>query len=151
LLVLSEPGLVDLARRGGLAAAPFLLRSLKGVLERRRFPTEVRNAIAIWTHIAGQALDHAASVMAFVPALIHNVGAFVPRGGMRAVPDLLKRRAESAGVQIRCATRATSVRTHNRRITGVEVEHGDVIECDAVISNVHGVGTYDSLVQDVPA
>jgi phytoene dehydrogenase-like protein len=72
LLVIRQPSLAELVRRGAVTAAPFLLRSLGGVLNRRALPQEVVDAIAIWTHIAGQSLNEAASVMAFVPALIHK-------------------------------------------------------------------------------
>ena len=34
---------------------------------------------------------------------------------------------------------------------GVEIEPEEVVACDAVISNYHGVGTYDELVEGVPA
>ena len=151
LLVVAEPNLVELVRRGALTAAPFLLRSLSGVLNRRALPTEVVDAIAIWTHIAGQSLQEAASVMAFVPALIHSVGAFIPRGGMRAIPEVVRRRAEENGAELRCDVRATRVKTHNGRVTGVETDQGEVIACDVVISNAHGVGTYQQLVAGVPA
>jgi glycine/D-amino acid oxidase-like deaminating enzyme len=67
LLLVSRPSVLELARRGALGAAPFLLRSLGSVLGRSGLPREVVDAIAIWTHIAGQTVRDAASVMAFVP------------------------------------------------------------------------------------
>ena len=94
------------ARRGALGAAPFLLRSLGSVLRSTSLPTGIADAIIIWTHIAGQSPDEAPSVMAFVPALIHSVGAHVPKAGMRAIPNLLKQHAEAIGVDIRINTRA---------------------------------------------
>lgn len=151
LLVTSHPGLMDLARRGALGVAPFLVRSLAGVLKHRRLPAEVVDAVAIWTHVAGQSLTDAASVMAFVPALIHRVGAFVPRGGMRTIPCLLKKRAEESGVEVCCGLRVVRILTQDRRVTGVALEGGDKVDCEAVISNYHGVGTYEELAQDLPA
>ncbi len=89
--------------------------------------------------------------MAFVPALIHGPGAFVPRGGMGAIPALLKRRAEDSGADIRCNARVTAVMTRSGRVSGVTIEGSDTIECDAVISNVHSIGTYEHLVEGIPA
>jgi phytoene desaturase len=120
------------------------------VLKRFPFPPEVRNAIAIWTHIAGQSVHEAPSVMAFVPALIHHAGAFVPQGGMRSIPDTLKKRAEQCGANIRCDARVRRIVTDNRRVTGVEIEPDGLVACDAVVSNYHGVGTYEDLVEGVP-
>jgi phytoene dehydrogenase-like protein len=132
LLRVSHPNAIELARRGALGVAPFLLRSLASVL--KQLPREIVDAVAIWTHIAGQSIDEAPSVMAFVPALIHCVGAFVPAGGMRAIPELLAENARRVGVEIHC----------NKAIRKIAE-----IEADAVISNYNGIGTYDELV-DVP-
>ena len=151
LLVVAHPSILDLARSGALGAAPFLLRSLTGVLNRTGLPREVIDAIALWTHVAGQSPREAPSVMAFVPALIHRVGAFVPQGGMRRIPEVLTSRAKQNGVDIRCGTRVRRVVTVDRRVTGVEIDRGEVIPCDAVISNYHGVGTYHELIADLPA
>jgi 1-hydroxycarotenoid 3,4-desaturase len=140
LLVVPRPNLLELARRGSLGAAPFLLRSLNGVLTRTTLPLEVVDAIAIWTHVAAQSPEAAPSVMAFVPALIHRVGAFVPRDGMRRVPEVLNERAVRNGAEVRTNARVRRIRTTNGRVSAVEIEEGEVVECDAVISNYHGVG-----------
>jgi phytoene dehydrogenase-like protein len=150
LLVVSHPTVLELARRGALGAAPFLLRSLGSVLRSTSLPTEIADAIIIWTHIAGQSPDEAPSVMAFVPALIHSVGAYVPKAGMRAIPNLLKQHAEAIGVDIRINTRARRIRIDNRRVVGVETDRGDILPCDAVVSNYNGIGTYEELVEGVP-
>ncbi|HEX9406446.1 MAG TPA: NAD(P)-binding protein, partial [Thermoanaerobaculia bacterium] len=75
LLRVSHPTIFDLARRGSLSVAPFLVRSLGGVLRHSGLPPDVMKAVTIWTHVAGQEIDSAPSVMAFIPALIHRVGA----------------------------------------------------------------------------
>jgi phytoene dehydrogenase-like protein len=132
LLRVAHPNAIELARRGALGVAPFLLRSLGSVVS--KLPSEIVDAVTIWTHIAGQSIDEAPSVMAFVPALIHCVGAFVPAEGMRAIPQLLAENARRVGVEIHC----------NKAIQKIAD-----IEADAVISNYNGIGTYDELV-DVP-
>jgi phytoene dehydrogenase-like protein len=144
LLRVSHPSAIELARRGSLGVAPFLLRSLASVMRRSGLPREVVNAIAIWTHVAGQSIDSAPSVMAFIPALIHCVGAFVPGDGMRAIPKLLAEYARRAGVAIQCRKAIHKIVTRNNDVIAVD-DQG----CDAVISNYNGIGTYDELV-DVP-
>jgi phytoene dehydrogenase-like protein len=132
LLRVSHPNAIELARRGALGVATFLLRSLRSVVA--KLPREIVDTVTIWTHIAGQPIEDAPSVMAFVPALIHCVGAFVPAEGMRAIPQLLAENARRVGVEIHC---------------GKVIHKIADLECDAVISNYNGVGTYDELV-DVP-
>src|SRR5262249_10628245 len=62
---ISRPGLWDLVRTGALLDVPFLLRPLGSVLARTKLPQQVQNALAIWTHVAGQRVDAAPSPLAF--------------------------------------------------------------------------------------
>jgi phytoene dehydrogenase-like protein len=140
MLRMSHPTIFELARRGSLSVAPFLLRSLGTVMRESGLPPQVVKAITIWTHVAGQEIDSAPSVMAFIPALIHRVGAFVPSGGMRAIPQALAEHARRHGVNIHCGTRIRRIVTRNQRVVAV-----DDIPCDAVISNYNAIGTYDEL------
>src|SRR5205814_6924506 len=70
LLYLSRPGPSALLRTGAWRHLPFLLRSLGAVLARSGLPAPVQDALAIWTHVAGQRVEEAPSPMAFVAALI---------------------------------------------------------------------------------
>ncbi len=142
LLRVSHPTIFDLARRGSLSVAPFLVRSLGGVLRHSGLPPDVMKAVTIWTHVAGQEIDSAPSVMAFIPALIHRVGAFVPAGGMRAIPEALAEYARRSGVAIYCGKRIRKIVTINSRVVAV-----DNVPCNAVVSNYHAIGTYDDLVE----
>src|SRR5262249_42255904 len=78
LLYKSHPRGRDLAGNRLLRHSLFLVSSLGRVLKGARLPARVSEAVAIWTHIAGQNLNQAPSVMAFVPALIHTAGAYYP-------------------------------------------------------------------------
>lgn len=149
LLFVSRPNLFELARRGSLTVAPFLMRSLGGVMKGWSLPKEILDAVTIWTRIAGLRLSEAPSVMAFVPALIHRVGAFVPRGGMRRVPELLEARARTCGVEIHCGAKVRRIVTRAKKVMAVETED-EQISFDAVVSDIHGVATYVQLVDDMP-
>jgi len=145
LLRMSHPTIFDLARRGSLSVAPFLLRSLGSVMRKSGLPQDVVKAITIWTHVAGQQIDSAPSVMAFIPALIHRVGAFVPADGMRAVPQSLADHARSKGVTIHCGKPIYRIAIRNGRVVAV-----NAVSCDAVVSNYNAIGTYDNLVESPP-
>ncbi len=150
LLYASRPGPVGLLRARAWRHVPFLLRSLRSVLAGARLPPAVVDAIAIWTHVAGQATGAAPSPMAFVPALIHRVGAFYPVGGIAAVPRALARAAAAAGVELRYRTTVRAIRTAQGRACGVETDAGEIIAADAVVSNASGVGTYLELTDATP-
>jgi phytoene dehydrogenase-like protein len=147
LLRVSQPGPMDLLRSGAWKGVPFLLRPLASVLARTRLPAPVIDALAIWTHVAGQRLEEAPSPLAFVPALIHTVGAFYPAAGIGVIPRTLARAAAAAGVEFEYETRVRSIRVENGRVRGVESSNGRITLADAVVSNAGGVGTYLDLVR----
>ena len=137
------------ARRGALGAGPFLLRSLGSVLRSTSLPTAIADAIIIRTHIAGQSPDEAPRRDGVRAALIHSVGAHVPKAGMRAIPNLLKQHAEAIGVDIRINTRARRIRIDNRRVVGVETDRGDILPTQWSPTTT-GSARIEELVEGVP-
>ena len=150
MLHVSRPGLADLLRGRAWAHAPFLLRSLGSILARTGLPSPVVDAIAIWTHVAGQTIDEAPSPMAFVPALIHTIGAYYPVGGIAAIPRALARVAISAGVEFQHGTKVRKIVCEQGRARGIETSAGEFIAADIVIANCSGVGTYLEMVEETP-
>jgi phytoene dehydrogenase-like protein len=138
-------GPLGLLRAGAIGAAPFLLRSLGSVLRRARLPPPVVEALGIWTHVAGQSLFEAPSPMAFVPALIHTVGCFLPERGVAAIPQLLVQAAKEQGVVFRFGTKVRHIRPD-----GVVTDRDELVASDAIVSNHSGVGTLVDLVEDTP-
>jgi phytoene desaturase len=131
---------------------PFLLRSLHSVLKSARLPPPVVDAVAIWTHVAGQTTAAAPSPLAFVAAILHGDGSFVPLAGMGTIPLAVARAASEAGVEFRMGTAVVAIQCDQGRARGVTTAAGEFIEAGAVLSNRNGVGTYLELVPDaVPA
>lgn len=144
LQCLSPPRWQDVVRTGAWRDLPFLLRSLGSTLTASGLPPPVAAAIGIWTHVAGQTMARAPSPLALVPAVIHSVGAYYPRHGIGAIPEVLLTAAQDLGIRFQFETQVKSIRCPGQRATGVELESGDFIPADAVISNV-GLGTYQRL------
>lgn len=137
----TAPSPLSLLGGGRWRHAGFLLRSLQSVLRESGLPAPVVNALSIWTHVAGQRLEEAPSPLAFVPALVHSVGCFYPKEGIRAIPALLAKFATEAGVEFRFQNKARRIVSASGKVTGVEMQTGDVLPADAVISDC-GIGTY---------
>lgn len=150
MLQVSHPGAVGLIRSGALRHAPFLLRSLAAVLLDSGLPGPIQDAIAIWTHVAGQTKAQAPSPLAFVPALVHSVGPYYPKGGIRQIPTVLEKAAIRAGVRFRYSTKISRIRTKDRRVLGVETEQGEFIPGAAVLSNSAALQTYLQLLDAPP-
>ncbi len=133
------------------SSLPFLMRSLGSVLTRARLPSAVARALSIWTQVAGQDLSEAPAPMALVPALMHQVGAWYPSGGIRAIPEVLATLGHTRGIEFKTRARVKAVRCEGGRVTGVELADGTRIRALAVLSNSHGVGTYLDLVGGIQA
>jgi phytoene dehydrogenase-like protein len=69
-----------------------------------------------------------------------------PAGGMGAVTTALAAAAESSGVTIRAACPVSSITVDGDRVTGVELENGEKISADTVVSNADPRSTFFDLV-----
>jgi phytoene dehydrogenase-like protein len=147
----SRPGLLDLLRTGAWRAVPFLWRSLQSILARTGLPAPVIDALSIWTHVAGQRLEEALGPLAFVPALIHTVGAFYPADTIGAIPKALAGAAVEAGAVLPYGVKVAAIRCRAGRVNAVQTDQGEEVPVDAVLSNAAGIDTYLNLVEGTPA
>lgn len=149
MLQVSRPNALGLIRSRAWLFAPFLMRSLAAVLSDSGLPAPIVEAMAIWTHVAGQTKAQAPSPLAFVPALMHSAGPYYPKGGIRRIPQVLEQAAIAAGVRFRYSTKVSRIRTKDRRVFGVETEAGEFIPATAMLSNSAALQTYLQLL-DAP-
>ena len=133
----------------GLAEVPFLLRPLGSVLARSGLPRPCQTRWPSGPTWPGQRLEEAPSPLAFVPALIHGVGAFYPEHGIGAIPRPGGGRRERGGAFAYGAT-VRGIEVRDGRVRAVTSETGERIEADAVVSNAGGVGTYLDLLPAIP-
>jgi phytoene dehydrogenase-like protein len=85
--------------------------------------------------------------LAFVPALVHSVGCFYPKEGVRAIPRVLEKAAVAAGVEFRFRTKAKKICARDGRVTAVQSAAGEAFPADAVVSDC-GVATYLELLEE---
>jgi phytoene dehydrogenase-like protein len=137
-------GPVALLSGGRWRDAPFLLRSLGSELAAARLPPPVVDALAVWTHVAGQPLAAAPSVMALVPAVIHQVGAYFVKGGMGSLVDALARAAVAAGVELRFGERVDRIVRDGPHVVAVEVG-GRRLPVERVVSDAPALTTLCTL------
>ena len=146
-LFVSHPNPLQLLVSGAVKHAPFLISSLQQVLDASRLPKPVTDAIAIWTHIAGQRKSTAPSPLAFVPALVHSAGSYYPEAGMGSIPETLANHAAATGVKLNFGSAVHKIKVQNERAVGIETTDGEFIGSDAVISDCGGLSTYLLLVE----
>lgn len=144
-LRVSRPGWRELLHAGAWRELPTLLGSLQALLARSGLPAPVRDAVAVWTHVAGQDARRAPAFMGLIPALIHGVGAFVPQDGLAAVPRTLLQAAREAGAVLETGRAVLAIHHEGGRVRAVEAGAGKE-PAEAVVSDV-GLSTYLALLR----
>jgi len=142
----SEPNVWKLISQGAWRDIPFLLKPLHRVIRDAGINGNLKDALGIWTHVAGQQLTEAPSPLALVPAVIHEYGCFLPINGIREVPTVLASHAQELGVAFHYGAKVSRIQIKNQAAVGVQLANGDYYPSDAVISNASGVGTYTDLI-----
>lgn len=151
MLHASNPRLALLKRPAAWLHAPFLLKTLDAVLAETGLPAPIVDAISIWTHVAGQSPKNAPSPLAFVPALLHTVGAYYPQNGIGEIPRVLTAIAQQHGVEFRYDTHVRALICKDGKVCGAETNSGETLGADAFISNYSGIGTHLEFLADTPA
>jgi phytoene dehydrogenase-like protein len=59
-----------------------------------------------------------------------------PEGGVRTIIDLLHTKLAETGGEIRYKSEVTRIITSNKKVVGVEINHGHIIECDQILSSM---------------
>ncbi len=102
--------------------------------------------------LAGQAGDHGlppSQVSAFMHAGITNHyldGGYYPLGGAFALPRAFVRALKRSGGEIRLQSRVKRILVEGKKVLGVELESGEEIRSDVVISNADPEITFGQLI-----
>ncbi len=92
----------------------------------------------------GSSPYRAPGVLGMIAHLEHNLGTFLPDGGMISITRSLVQLAEELGVQFELGCRVTRILTEGARVTGVEAK-GQIWPCDIVVCNMDVVAAYRQL------
>ncbi|MCY4473876.1 MAG: NAD(P)/FAD-dependent oxidoreductase, partial [Chloroflexi bacterium] len=151
------PSLAELAARFRQEGEEELLETLltvplRELVERYFVSDEVKAAVAIGAFDMG---DISAPGSAYITAL-YRFSAFredtenygIVRGGMGGITQSLARSAEESGVTIKTGAEVRRILANNGKATGVELENGEVIEADVVLSNADPKRTYLKLIDE---
>lgn len=110
----------------------------------------VAQMIDHFTQYVGSSPLGSPAVLCGIAHMQTDEGVWYPIGGTRAVPVALEKLARELGVEIQTDTQAQEITTRDGQVTGVVTNHGDNLECEAVISNSDSVRTHDELLTGRP-
>lgn len=84
---------------------------------------------------SGQSYHSKAAGALMIPYYMIEGGVWWPEGGVAAIPRAFARLGKELGVQFRTGAKVCSLLMEKGRVAGVALESGEVIPCDALISN----------------
>jgi phytoene desaturase len=96
----------------------------------------------------GSSPYQAPGVLILIPHLEFNLGSFFPNAGMHSITTSLVNLAKSRGVNIQYNSKIERIILDSKRIKGVQL-NGNIIESNAVLSNMDVVPTYEKLMPDL--
>jgi phytoene desaturase len=102
----------------------------------------LRRVFTFQSLYAGVAPQNALAAYAVIAYMDTIAGVYFPRGGMRALPDALAQAAADAGVQFCYGSTVTGLDNAGDRITAVNTDQGQRIDCDAVVLTTELPQTY---------
>jgi len=107
-----------------------------------QFEDEHLKAVLAWDYCVGNKLAPRSPNNAMINWLYRLAGDAsgfnklpIAKGGMKGLIDALANSATSAGAEIKTSTRVKKIVVEDAVAVGVELESGDVIKADAIISN----------------
>jgi diapolycopene oxygenase len=137
-----------------------LLQDLLAMRPGRSVTETVRGHISDWrvaqmvehfTQYVGSAPEASPTVLCGVGHMQTHEGIWYPMGGTQAVPLALTKLAKSLGADFRCNTLVEKIVTSAGAVSGVQLEGGEIVDVDAVVSNCDSVRTHRELLGGAPA
>ncbi|MGI9089312.1 MAG: phytoene desaturase family protein [Chthoniobacterales bacterium] len=102
-----------------------------------------------FTQYVGSAPDASPAVLCGIAHMQTEKGIWYPRGGTAAIPAALVRLAEQLGVEFRRNADVHRITFTKEHVTGVELQDGEQVKLDAVVSNSDAVRTHRELLGGV--
>lgn len=82
---------------------------------------------------------------AVIPYLEQRQGVWFPKGGLYALVEAVMRVADELEIEVRCDAPVAQIRVEQGQVKGVELESGEFLPADIVVSNADLVHTYRDL------
>ena len=140
--------LIPLPRDLGAVRTVAPWQTLRSMGRRTLGDWRARQVFDRYATYSGSDPRRAPAVLATIPYVEATFGAWHIAGGLRSLGDALATRLDERGVPIRLSTRATRILLSGERVSGVEVEGGEVLPADVVVANADASTVYGSLLGD---
>ncbi|SOE01379.1 phytoene desaturase [Blastococcus haudaquaticus] len=137
--------LARLARSPADVATIAPWQTLRGIGERQLSDVRLRMLLDRYATYSGSDPRRAPAVLATVPYAEQAFGSWYVRGGLHRLALAVGERATRAGAVLRTASRVRRVLVEGGRAAGVELDGGERLPADVVVSGVDASGLYGDL------
>jgi phytoene desaturase len=137
--------LAGLARRAGDVATVAPWQTLRGLGRRHLRHPHLRTLLDRYATYSGSDPRRAPAVLATVPYVEQEFGSWYVRGGLRRLGLAVAERAVACGAGIRTGCRVRRVLVTAGRASGVELDDGEVVHADVVVSGADAARLYGAL------
>ena len=129
--------LTSYARSELLKVLPYVAtnKSVVDVLERYFDDDNLKLAFTFQSKYLGMSPWSCPGLFSILSYTEYKFGIYHTQGGLCQIPHALARVAEEEGADFRLGTRVKELRFSGRNVTGVELEGGEVLECDDLVMN----------------
>ncbi len=150
-------GLRDMFNAGNMVQAGTLSdvlamrmgRSVGGTVRSFIPDKRVAQMVDHFTQYVGSAPDSSPAVLCGIAHMQTSEGIWYPRGGTGEIPRALEQLARELGVEIQTGRGVRKIRTSGDSVSGLELEDGEIVRLDAVVSNADTVRTHRELLGGV--
>ncbi|MCS7248834.1 MAG: phytoene desaturase family protein [Anaerolineales bacterium] len=119
-----------------------LLGTLQKRIERAVRHPHLRQLLGRFATYVGASPYLAPATLSSIAYVELAQGVWYPRGGVYRIAQACRRLASELGVEIRCRARVNHLRVREGRIVALELENGEMIPAETVISNIDVTTTY---------
>ncbi|MEM9295000.1 MAG: phytoene desaturase family protein, partial [Planctomycetota bacterium] len=121
-------------------------RSVASTIRKHVPEPRVAQMLDHFTQYVGSSPYGSPAILCSIASMQVHEGVWYPKGGTRAVPEALAKLAESIGVTVRTSSPVKRLGLENGKVTGVELESGERLAADCVVSNADAIRTQHELI-----
>jgi diapolycopene oxygenase len=121
-------------------------QTVAGTIRHKVPDARVAQMLDHYTQYVGSSPYGSPAVLCGIANMQARNGVWYPIGGTRAVPQALIRLAGELGVELSTCASVTRILHDRGAVTGIELQSGEVVPADAVVSNMDTVRTHRELI-----
>ncbi len=123
------------------------LPTLHGLAKRYFKDPRLQQFIGRYATYTGSSPYSAPGTLSTVMYSEYAFGAWYVRGGLYAIAQALEQLARKLGVEFRLNCTVQNIQTENAIVKAVQLEHGEILLCDAIVCNADAAHLYEDLLE----